>query len=224
MAIVSIAQLTLSVEGVTMNRSLVFSAVALSLLAACGGKPPAAPETPAAETAAAPPAPVTVEEVVEKAATVEAINLENRLVTLKSDEGETETIQVSDEVRNLPQVKVGDRVVARYYRALGAQLSTPATPESPTIDLAADRAAEGEMPAGAVGRRLTVPVTIAAVGEDGKRVSFYGEDGLMRVLDVKRPEGQAFVRGLKEGDKVELTYTEALAVSVEPVPAAAPAP
>jgi hypothetical protein len=211
-----------------MKKSLALSAAAVLVIAACGGEPPAtAPavsETP--PPAAAPPAPVTVEEVVERTATVEAIDLEKRLVTLKGEDGEVATIQVSDEVQNLPQVKVGDRVVARYYEAIGAQLSTPATPDTPTVDLAAERAAEGEQPAGAVGRRLTVPVTIASVKDDGKVVSFYGEDGLMRVVEVQRPEGQAFVRGLKEGDKVELTYTEALAISVEPAPMAdaAPAP
>jgi hypothetical protein len=216
-----------------MNKLLTLSAAAVLIITACGGKPPAEPaatETPPATppAAAVPPAPVTVEEVVERTATVEAIDLENRLITLKADDGEVATIQVSEEVRNLPQVKVGDRVVARYYEAIGAQVSTPATPDAPTIDLAAERAAEGEQPAGAVGRRLTVPVTIASVKDDGKVVSFYGQDGLMRVIEVQRPEGQAFARGLKEGDKVELTYTEALAISVEPAAAAettpAPAP
>jgi hypothetical protein len=213
-----------------MNRSIALSATALVLLAACGGKPPAAtapaaPEAPpAAPAAAAAPEPVTVEEVVERTALVEAIDLENRLVTLKSDDGEVATIQVGEEVRNLPQLKVGDRVVARYYQAIGAQVKAPGTPDAPAIDLAAERAPEGATPAGAVGRKLTVPVTIAAVKNDGKVVSFYGEDGLMRVIEVQRPEGQAFAQGLKEGDKVELTFTEALAISVEPVPAAETAP
>ncbi len=64
-----------------------------------------------------------------------------------------------------------------------------------------------------------MPVTIVSVANDGKVVSFYGDDGLQRVIEVQRPEGQAFARGLKEGDMVELTYTEALAISVEPVAA-----
>lgn len=210
-----------------MNRVSILSAVvAVALLAACDSKPPAEPATPPAPepSAAAPaasPEPAKVEETVTMSATVDAIDVEKRLVTLKADDGEVATIQVSEEVRNLPQVKVGDRVNVQYYRALGARLSTPTSPDAATIDLAAERAPEGERPAGAMGSQLTVPVTIAAVKNDGKLVSFYGEDGLLRVLDVIRPEGQAFVKGLKEGDKVELTYTEAVAVTVEP--AAAPA-
>lgn len=212
-----------------MNRTLALSVVALGLLTACGGKPPAdtaatAPDPTAAEPAAAQPAPVRVEETVEVSAIVEAINLENRLVTLRTDDGEITTVQVSEQVRNLPQVKPGDRVTARYYQAIGVQLTNPDSPESATMDLAVDRAAPGERPAGEVGRSLTVPVTIAAVKSEGKVVVIYGEDGLLRVLDVKRPEGQAFARGLKEGDKVQITYTEALAIDVAPASSAAPAP
>lgn len=208
-----------------MNKTIALSAVTLLLLAACGDKPPAtaAPATEPDETAT-PPTPVTVEEVVAKTAVVEAIDLGKRLVTLKAEDGEVATIRVGDAVQNLAQIKVGDTVVARYYQAIGARVSMTGTPEAASVDLAAARAAEGEQPAGAIGQLITVPVTIAAVKNDGKVVSFYGEDGLMRVIEVQRPEGQAFARGLKEGDKVELTYTEALAISVEPAAATAPAP
>ncbi len=207
-----------------MNKTLVFFVVTFVVLAGCDRKP-AAESTQAPTEAPAPvaPAPVTVEETIERSAVVEAINLEKRLVTLRSDDGEVATVQVSDAVRNLPQVKVGDRVTARYYQAIGASLATSATPDATTIDLAAERAPEGALPAGAVGRRLTVPVTIVAVMNDGRQVSVYGDDGLMRVIEVRRPEGQAFARGLKQGDKVELTYTEALAISLDPV-GGAPAP
>ena len=47
-------------------------------------------------------------------------------------------------------------------------------------------------------------------------MSFYGSDGLARVLPVRSPEGKEFIAGLKAGDEVELTYTEAVAMSVEP--------
>jgi hypothetical protein len=47
-------------------------------------------------------------------------------------------------------------------------------------------------------------------------VTFTGPDGYARVLPVKDPAAKKFVATLKEGDQVDLTYTEALAVSVEP--------
>jgi hypothetical protein len=166
------------------------------------------------------PEPINIAELDEVTATVEAVNLEKRLVTLKNADGETFTIEAGPEVRNLPQVKVGDTVVARYYRALAAQMKPAGMPEAPVIDMMAERAPEGERPAAAVGTTATATVTIVSTADEGRVVSFSGEDGLVRVLDVKSPAAQEFVRGLKAGDKVELNYTEALAVSVEP---AAPA-
>jgi hypothetical protein len=35
---------------------------------------------------------------------------------------------------------------------------------------------------------------------------------------VQDPKAQAFARGLKAGDEVQLTFTEALAVSISPAP------
>jgi hypothetical protein len=205
-----------------VNYRLLLPVSVLVTLAACGGKPPE-PPAPAPEPAAA-PEPLKLEELEEVTATVEAVNLETRLVTLKGQDGETFTIEAGPEVRNLPQVQVGDTVVARYYQAIGAQLKPAGAPDAPVIDMAGERAAEGERPAGVIGTTATIPVTIVSTRDEGKVVSFYGEDGLVRVLEVQRPEAQEFVRGLKEGDKVEVTFTEALAVSVEPTPAESAAP
>ena len=47
-------------------------------------------------------------------------------------------------------------------------------------------------------------------------LTFSGADGLVRATHIKDPKGQQFAGTLKQGDQVDLTYTEALAVSVEP--------
>jgi len=47
-------------------------------------------------------------------------------------------------------------------------------------------------------------------------VKFYGADRMVRALKVQRPEAQAYVGNLKAGDEVIVTYTEAVAISVEP--------
>ena len=52
------------------------------------------------------------ENMARVAAVVEAINVQNRIVTLRSlTHDSTLVMEVGDEVRNLAQVKVGDRVV-----------------------------------------------------------------------------------------------------------------
>jgi hypothetical protein len=49
-------------------------------------------------------------------------------------------------------------------------------------------------------------------------VSFFGQDGLVRALTVETPQAQAFIRQLKAGDNVIVSFTEAIALSVEPAP------
>lgn len=50
------------------------------------------------------------ERTVTATATVEAIDLEKRVVTLKGQEGNVFDVAVGREARNLPQLKVGDEV------------------------------------------------------------------------------------------------------------------
>lgn len=167
-----------------------------------------------------PPAPVTVENTQEISATVEAVDMDTRMVTLLAPNGQKFTMQVGPEVRNLPQVKVGDRVVTRYYTAMAAELrrrgDDSGETEAPVVDTAVGRAAEGARPAGAAGRQVRQTVRITTVDKKNHVVGFYGSDGLVRSIPVRTPEAQVFISKLKEGDEVEVTYTEALAVSVEP--------
>jgi hypothetical protein len=59
-------------------------------------------------------------------------------------------------------------------------------------------------------------VRITSVDKKNNVVNFYGSDGLARSLPVRSPQGQEFIGKLKAGDEVEVSYTEAVALSVEP--------
>src|SRR5215467_5290121 len=66
------------------------------------------------------------EQQVTKTATVQKIDLQKRLVTLKSDEtGETVVVKCGEEVKNLPQLKVGDVVAASYYQSIAYEIHKP---------------------------------------------------------------------------------------------------
>jgi hypothetical protein len=158
---------------------------------------------------------VPIEETVEISATVEKINLERRLVALKSPSGELVTMHVDPAVPNLSQVKVGDRVVVQYREAIGASISKTAEGQPVTVDLAAERAGPGELPSATASSTTNVPVTITAVDTKHNIVSFYREDGLVRALKVKEPQAQEFIKQLKPGDTVVVSFTEAIAISVE---------
>jgi hypothetical protein len=61
-------------------------------------------------------------------------------------------------------------------------------------------------------------VKVVAVDAATNTVEVLGGDGAVRKVRVQDPQAQAFARGLKAGDEVQLTFTEALAVSISPAP------
>jgi hypothetical protein len=166
------------------------------------------------------PAPITIEETQEASAIVEAIDLDTRMVMLHASDGAQFALLVPPEVRNLGQVKVGDRVVTHYRESLGAELRKrgdgSADTEEPSVATTASRAVEGAKPSGSTTKQTRQTVRITKVDVKNHAVSFYGADGLARVLPVRSPQGQEFIAKLRKGDEVELTFTEAVAMSVEP--------
>jgi len=166
------------------------------------------------------PAPVSIEGTREVSATVTAIDVNTRMVVLRESDGTEFALVVGPEVRNLEQVKVGDRVVTRYRESLGAELRKrgdgSGDTEAPSVSSTAARAADGAMPSVTASTQTRQTVRITNVDVKNNIVSFYASDGLARVLPVRTPQGQEFIAKLKAGDEVELTYTEAVAMSVEP--------
>jgi hypothetical protein len=185
----------------TMARSITAASFALLLLAACEATPPK------------PMAPI--EETVEISATVQKVDATNRLLSLQTESDEIVTVEVGPEVENLAQVREGDRLVVRYREAIGATIAATGGQEI-TVDVAADKAAPGERPRASASTTTNVPVTIASVDTKTNLVSFYGADGLVRAITVQTPQAKEFIKQLKPGDNVIVSYTEAAAISVEP--------
>jgi hypothetical protein len=150
-------------------------------------------------------------------AKVAAIDLATRTVTLVGPEGNELVVEAGEKVRNLDQVQVGDKVTVDYYEGLLAQINEPGAPSNEVSMMdAAVRAAKGERPGGGVASAVTATVTIMFVDNLRHVVQFKGPTGHVTVLQVKRPEFRQMLRNLKPGDTVNLTYFEAVAVSVRP--------
>jgi hypothetical protein len=170
-----------------------------------------------AACAAPPPKPVMRDSLIQKTATVESIDQPSRLVTLRLEDGSATTIKVSDAVQNLPQVKTGDKVVVSYYEALAAEVKKPGEGvKGVETTVNAVAAQPGSMPAGGAGVLTQTTVTIDSVDTQFNTVTFKNADGQLRTVAVKTPQGQKFIKGLKKGDQVEVSYTEAFAVEVKP--------
>ena len=170
-----------------------------------------------AACATEPPKPAMRDSLVQKTATVESIDQASRLVTLRGEDGFARTVKVSNDVRNFPQIREGDKVVVSYYEAIAAEVKKPGEGvQGVEAQVSAARADPGKMPAASSGVMLRTTVTIESVDKKANTVTFRNSDGILRTVDVPSPEGREFIKGLKKGDQVEIAYTEAFAIEVKP--------
>jgi hypothetical protein len=152
-------------------------------------------------------------QAVTATATVEDVDQKNRLVTLRTADGERKQIKVGDEVRNLPQVKKGDVVTATYYESIAMALSEkPGGKPSVTVSEDMERAPLGAKPAGAVMRTTTLTAKVTAVDKKKQTVSLEGPQGGQVTLKVQDPSR---LDGVEKGDLVEAVYREAVVISVD---------
>lgn len=194
-----------------IDRAIVALGLGAALLAGCatsGGE-----ASPAAAAAAPARSGIAAEEAVTVSATVESIDHATRMVTLRGPEGKTINFRAGPEVRNLAQVQQGDVVQVAYYESLAWHVRKPgeATP-GVAAAAAVGRAEPGEKPGAAGIEAITVTTTIEAIDRAARTVTLKGADGKLATIPVKNP---ANLEGVAVGDLVEITYTEALAISVE---------
>jgi len=160
------------------------------------------------------PAPAQISEETSATATVVAVDAATRVITLRDTTG-TWAVQAGPEVINFPQIAVGDNVTVRYRESLAVALAPKGSGTAPpTTTVLAGAALPGQRPAAAVGSQTTMTVLIESVDTEANIVVFKPASGGLRAIRVRTPEGQNFIRGLRRGDSVDVTWTEAVAVAV----------
>ena len=183
-----------------MSKSLVIVALAATLSVA----------TSAVARSQEPP-PITKQNKVTVTATIKAIDAATRSVTLRAENGDEDTFTVGPEVVRFDQLKAGDTITASYYESLVFQVLKPGAPAPPSgTGLAAGRLKA--VPGGAIGRQETTTVTVKAVDVNVPSITVTTADG--RTLTRKIAEKKN-LDGVKAGDKIEITYTQAVVVSAE---------
>ena len=205
-----------------MKRWFVYVMVVLFSLSVGGGA--MAQDKPAAQKPPAKAKPdVKRERVVTLTGTVEAVDLANRVVTIKGSKGKTVDLKVGPEAKNLDQVKVGDGVVAKYYESIAFTLKKPGEPaEGPKAQQAVAAAKPGELPAAVLANQMTVTATIEDISPKKTYVTLKGPDG--KTVDVKVMDPKNLEK-VKVGDRIEITYTQAFAIALDkPKPKPQPQP
>ena len=193
-----------------MRRLFVFVAVVIFALSFVGTVSAQEKKTQSASAGKKPS--VYKEEVVTETLTVEAIDLEKRIVTLRRADGSVFDLTVGEEVRNLPQVRVGDEVITKYYESIFVQVTKPGAAEGPQVKGTASRAKPGEKPAAMGARQVTVTATVEKIDKKTMIATLRGPDG--EVVDVKVQDAKN-LENVNVGDQLVFTYTEGVAISVE---------
>jgi hypothetical protein len=197
------------------------SAAALCITVGLAGCAETAKESgsaqPAPAVAPAPAAPpvsgVVREGTVSATATVAAIDQDTRQVELRRADGSMIKFRAGENVRNLAQVKVGDEVTASYYESLVYEVKKPGEVAlGGAVAEGLQRSKLGEMPGGVAARVIVINAAIAAIDKPAGTVTLRGPSGDMTTIKARDPQK---LDRVAVGDVVEITYTEAVAISVE---------
>jgi hypothetical protein len=165
---------------------------------------------------AAAPAPIVVADTTEAVYAVRSINRRTRQIALNTPEDRVVTITAGPDVRNFSQIRVGDRVRVRFADSVALSLAPPGAAPAPEAAAAAARSAPGQRPSGAAGLRVTETVRIVRVDPATGRTTFLRPDGVTRSVVPERPDAIAFAKALKPGDMVTVTFSEGVAIQVQP--------
>ncbi|TDT90317.1 MULTISPECIES: hypothetical protein [Azorhizobium] len=151
---------------------------------------------------------ITVVRAVQSVAKVSALDLDKRVVTLVAADGNWSALKAGPEVKNLPQVKVGDEIKLVIEQVTNISVVHPndGTPV-PTNVVTVDTAPLGAKPGAVVTDRREFAATITALAADTRSVTLQGPAGNSLVVPV--PANQPFEQ-LKAGDHVifrQVTFT-----------------
>jgi hypothetical protein len=146
--------------------------------------------------------------LVSASAKVKKIDRANRLVTLKSPEGRAFEVKTAPDV-DLDQLHVGDTVTAMYYDAVavGIEKASKGAPKVTTTEV---------QRGGVTARQATVTARIVSVDPSSNTVVIRGPLGGERTLKVQDPALQARLKQIKRGEDFDVTYTQAVAVMLQP--------
>ena len=144
-------------------------------------------------------------------AVIEAIEAQSRSVTIRKPDGTVVTTVAGPDVKRFDEIKVGDKVNARYYENVVVRLKQPGEKEVDSR-VTGTTGSDQVLPGGTKAKQLTMTATIAAIDMDAPSVTFTGPNGWKYLSKV---QDTAALAKVKVGDKVEIVWTEAVLVSLE---------
>ena len=194
-----------------MHRSLLLKVLALSLIAFPGLAQTAVQGQSITESRAGSATQTTT---VTASAIVKGIDTANRTLILELPGDDVVEVVADERVRNFDQISLNDKVVVEYTQSLSLNLQKVRSNDTGiSVGTAAAGAEPGVKPAAREGRIVQALADVVAVTPSQSTITLKGPQGRVFELLVSNPDHFKVVNA---GDQVLVTYTEAVAVSVEP--------
>jgi Cu/Ag efflux protein CusF len=145
-------------------------------------------------------------------ATVEAVDSATREITLKGPKGNVVVIEVPESVKRFSEIKVGDQLNIKYTESIVVALrkADAAAKLGTTTDTGMKRM-EGAKPGAVVSRQITATVEVVSVDKTAPAVTVRRADSSTVAFRVEDPKN---LEGVNPGDRIVVTYNEALALQV----------
>jgi Cu/Ag efflux protein CusF len=158
---------------------------------------------------------VTKSNTQKETATIQAIDQTSREITLRFKDGDEDTFTAGPEIKRFSELKVGDSVAMTYVESVVVQVhqaGAPAAPSGATADAALTRG-RGKTPSATLSQQIKGTVTVKAVNPSVPSITVLTEDGH---TVTRKIEDKKNLEGVKAGDKLDITYTEAVLMSIVP--------
>jgi hypothetical protein len=145
-------------------------------------------------------------------AVIESIDPATRTVVLRGPQGRTLPVVADERIKNFENMKVGDKVVAQYARALTLELKKggDGIREMVQREGAAVNQA-GQAPGASAMRQTTILANVWSIDRKNNVVALRGPKGNIVDVEVANPK---IMQEIKVGDQVEADYTEAALLGV----------
>jgi hypothetical protein len=149
-------------------------------------------------------------ETITVTATVEAVEQASRTVVLRTKEGALRAVQLGPNAQ-IANIHAGDTVTATYYENIILRKKPAGEPDVDTLEAAAQRGT-GKA-GGTIGLQQAVTATVSAVDLNVPSISLTGPRGWSYSSKVQDKKA---LDQVKVGDKIDITWTEAVLVNVAP--------
>jgi hypothetical protein len=153
-----------------------------------------------------------VVDVVAVEATVDAIDYDKRIITLKGPEGNLRAFKVKKEIKNFDQIKAGDKIKAEYIESTAVFVSKSKTPAGADETVDVVTAPKGKKPAVLAVDTVEVSAKVEAIDYKKRTITLKGPEGNVSTFKVDKRVKR--LKEIKKGDDIVLRHTEAVAITV----------